>query len=266
MLRGLPASGKTTWAKKQLDLGGYFRISLKDIEENIIGKNSKKRKMLARKYRREMVEDIMSNNKGNIILDDYNLSINFEREIEKLCLEYGYDFILNDSFLEVSVKECVGRDLKRHDSIGQHKIQKLYNELIAPKYQRNLESNFKKKRAVIVSLDKTPRLEPNYFILSIIDSLQETFGGVYLDVIFLVNSHNCNEFTEWADKYLIDYSKVITRDISEEPSITDFKLQEILKIEEEYAILGIIEENEVIATTWEQMGYNVLKTRGVSKG
>ena len=117
MLKGLPASGKTTWAMKQLEQGNFFRISLKDIEQTMTEKNSKKKISNALRIRNDLLENILKNKLGNVILDDYNLSLISQRAIEKMCSKHGYDFELK-SFLDVPINECIKRDLKRENSIG----------------------------------------------------------------------------------------------------------------------------------------------------
>ena len=92
MLKGLPASGKTTWAMKQLEQGNFFRISLKDIEQTMTEKNSKKKISNALRIRNDLLENILKNKLGNVILDDYNLSLISQRAIEKMCSKHGYDF------------------------------------------------------------------------------------------------------------------------------------------------------------------------------
>ena len=94
MLQGLPACGKTTWAMQQLTEGNYIRVSLKEIEEQMTEKNSKKKISNALKIRNDLLENIMKNRTSNIILDDYNLSIISQRAIEKLCQKYNYNFEL----------------------------------------------------------------------------------------------------------------------------------------------------------------------------
>ena len=267
MLKGLPASGKTTWAMKQLEQGNFFRISLKDIEQTMTEKNSKKKISNALRIRNDLLENILKNKLGNVILDDYNLSLISQRAIEKMCSKHGYDFEVK-SFLDVPINECIKRDLKRKNSVGSKRIQKLYNQYLALDFQRNLESDWSKKRCLIINLDTLPRLEPSYFITMLIDAINATYGDFYVDMIILSNEHQKRrqELVNWLEKHLIDINHIIMKDDNDYSSSSDFKKAKMKEIEEKYAVLGIIETDEVMCNFWESLGYNVMKMRGISKG
>ena len=267
MLQGLPACGKTTWAMQQLTEGNYIRVSLKEIEEQMTEKNSKKKISNALKIRNDLLENIMKNRTSNIILDDYNLSIISQRAIEKLCQKYNYNFELK-SFLDIPINECIKRDLKRENSVGPKRIQKLYNKYLAPTFQRNLELSWKKKRCIVFCLDSVPRLEPSYLFTLIIDSIKETYGDYYVDLIILSNEHEKRriELVSWLEKHLINIENIIMKPDDNFSSASDFKISKMAELEKEYGVLGIFETDNTLASLWESKGYNVLRTRGISKG
>ena len=83
LTRGLPASGKSTWAKKQLARGNIVRINKDDLRSMLNnGKWSKINEQIVLKIRDEAT--IAALNKGyNVIIDDTNLhEKHFQRMLE----------------------------------------------------------------------------------------------------------------------------------------------------------------------------------------
>ncbi len=133
ILRGLPASGKTTYAKNYIaSHSNTFRINRDDI-----------RAMLGCKWSRE-VENIVKDieikiaksailNGYDIIIDDTNISesaMNMWKEMASYTSARGqkYDFIIKD-FFNVDVQECIRRDYIREKSVGKDVINKLNDKL-----------------------------------------------------------------------------------------------------------------------------------------
>ena len=116
-LRGLPASGKSTWSKQFcIDNPEFVRINKDDLriqlgnptyssafENDVVG------------IQREMGNIILKHGKS-LIIDDTNFASKHE-EYWKMVADMGdYDFEIK--FFDVPCEECVKRDKERENSVG----------------------------------------------------------------------------------------------------------------------------------------------------
>jgi predicted kinase len=109
-LRGLPASGKTTWAKGMLvalNMGGKtiaVRTNKDEIREQLGGIIESK---VIRKETEFVTEALKAGRE--VIVDNTHFNPQHERRYRLLAAKYGYRFELK-SFMHVSLEECIRRD------------------------------------------------------------------------------------------------------------------------------------------------------------
>ena len=97
MLKGLPASGKSTWAKEKInENSNYIRINKDDIRESITGKWTSKKEKIVISIRNSLIKTGISLGK-NVIIDDTNLNPKHEQSLKTLAQELGVEFEINDS-------------------------------------------------------------------------------------------------------------------------------------------------------------------------
>lgn len=136
ILRGLPASGKSTWA----------RIQAVEDKNTIIVNRDKIREMLKGDYKlfpfgsklEELVTVIETKSikEGllryhNVIIDSTGFRFN----------QKDYDFVLDHcgakvkiiDFTDVPLEECIERDKKREISVGENVIRRMYDKYLKPK-------------------------------------------------------------------------------------------------------------------------------------
>lgn len=149
MLKGLPASGKTTWAKNWV---------AQDPRKRLIVSRNDIRKMLGvpifSDRRERLVSSIESEaiRKGlkagyNICIDAYNLNPKIERKWEKLV----HSLVQSGKKVELQVipfirpiKDCIISDKQRpgDESVGKKLIWSLYEKFLKPKTElQRLTSN-----------------------------------------------------------------------------------------------------------------------------
>lgn len=133
MTLGLPASGKSTWAKQQVaKSGGNIKRVNKDDMRDMIdagkwGRNNEKQILAIRDKIVKHYLDL-----GNVVIvDDTNLAPKHSAALSQIAKEAGATFEIK-SFLDVPLKECIERDLKREKSVGERVIQSMYDEFVAP--------------------------------------------------------------------------------------------------------------------------------------
>ena len=283
MLKGLPASGKSTWAKEKInENSNYIRINKDDIRESITGKWTAKKEKIVISIRNSLIKTGISLGK-NVIIDDTNLNPKHEQSLKTLAQELGVEFEVNDSFLKVPVEECVERDIKRDKSVGYKVIYKMYYDyLYQDPSKKIVNSSNKKRRCVICDIDGTlahnyggrniydlTRVKedtPDPLVCAVLDGLDSTFGIDYLDIIIVSGREdNCRKETEeWLYHNMIPYKALYMRKSGDKRDDAIVK-EEIYKefIEPEYCVLGVIDDRNKVVRMWEKLGVKVMKVGGL---
>ena len=156
--KGLPASGKSTWAKEVIKDSSTIRVNRDEIRTMIHNDiwNGKREKTTV-VIRDAMIVAGLKAGK-NVISDDTNLSESVVRDLTRLAVENGAQVEFKD-FTEVSPQECIKRDLKRSRSVGASVIWRMYRDHLKPKPIVQDESL---PPAIIVDMDGTLALiNPN---------------------------------------------------------------------------------------------------------
>jgi len=134
---GLPASGKTTWAKQKLseNPNGIKRINKDDLRAMLDdSKWSPDAEKFIIKTRDNLILESLRDGK-HVVVDDTNLHPKHEKHIRDLvtsnitadCLVEVVDF------RHVGLDECISRDAKRAASVGAKVIRKMHRDFIAKK-------------------------------------------------------------------------------------------------------------------------------------
>jgi predicted kinase len=134
LTKGLPGSGKTTWAKKQIekDPGVYKRINKDDLREMLHNSlYSSAREKFIIEVRDFLVKKALTDG-FSVIIDDTNFNPVHERTMQRIAKECNAVVEIKD-FTYVPLEECIKRDLKRPNSVGEKVIKEMHNNYIRPK-------------------------------------------------------------------------------------------------------------------------------------
>ncbi len=154
LCKGLPGSGKSTWAKKLIDdnPGKYKRINKDDLRAMLDnGKFSRSNETFVLQVRDQVL--IMALKEGkHVIIDDTNLHPKHEAKIRELVK--GIATVSIQDFTQIPLETCIKRDLNRFASVGEKVIREMYKQFIVPKpepypFQAGLP------QAIICDLDGT---------------------------------------------------------------------------------------------------------------
>ena len=146
LCRGIQGSGKTTWAKKWAE---------EDPEHRVRWNNDDFRRMLGKYWvpKREVIVsstelhfiDAAMYRGYDIVIDNMNLNPKYYEFIKKIIEDFNCmvteskQYILEfKDFFDVSLEECIERDSKRPNSIGEEVIKTTYE-----KYKSILEGGEK---------------------------------------------------------------------------------------------------------------------------
>ncbi len=137
LTKGLPGSGKTTWAKSVINHqpGAYKRVNKDDLramlDDGHWGKRSESFVLQVRNMiiRHALVNDL------HVIVDDTNFNPIHEDDIRRLVRKVNQDdhkshWVEIKDFSDVPVDTCIERDLKRPNSVGERVIRRMYNQYL----------------------------------------------------------------------------------------------------------------------------------------
>lgn len=136
MTKGLPASGKTTWAKEEVlkSKGKTKRINKDDLRAMLdAGEWSDKNEAHILKVRDKLIIHYMSNG-YNVIVDDTNLAEKHEKTLQELAQGFQAMFEVKD-FTEVPLQTCLDRDSARPNSVGAKVIKGMHRQFLKGKYK-----------------------------------------------------------------------------------------------------------------------------------
>jgi predicted kinase len=157
MTKGLPGSGKSTWAKKtvaEAKPGSMMRINKDDLREmlhnNTFKGGNERRTVKARDF---LVAGFLGDG-VSVIVDDTNLNPNHEQRLRALAKAYRAEFKVAD-MTDVPLHTCIKQDLKRARSVGEQVIRDMYTQYLAPKPADPPEYVEGRPNVVLVDLDGT---------------------------------------------------------------------------------------------------------------
>lgn len=214
MFKGLPASGKTTEAKKMLEnfgSGNARRVNKDDLRAMLDnGQWSKGNEAFVLDIRDHVITRTLEHGK-HAIVDDTNLAPKHEERLRQLALLGGACFEVID-FTGVSVEDCIKRDLQRPVSVGERVIRDMYDQFLRPKVEAPAHDPALPD-CIIVDIDGTVAQSngrghydwmrvgedrPREVVIQIARKLWETTP---IDVIFMSGRDSvCRELTQaWLD-------------------------------------------------------------------
>lgn len=132
VLRGISASGKTTYAK-DLEKQGWIRVEKDEIRLDTTlfphgyrhpqdeGKVVQERDKRVRQALRDG-QDVVSS--------DTNLNPVHVRQLQSIARQFQAEFSTDDSFLEMPLAELIERDSKRTNSVGEHVIRDQFHKWV----------------------------------------------------------------------------------------------------------------------------------------
>lgn len=131
MLRGLPSSGKSTWAAEQAKEPTYKRVNKDLLREMADGEkwSGENEKEILR-IRDILIERWLKAG-FSVLVDDTNLDPKHEIRLRALAKSYDAPFEIED--FEVSLDEAIARDLKRQNSVGEKIIRQMHQRYLLPK-------------------------------------------------------------------------------------------------------------------------------------
>jgi len=268
LTKGLVASGKTTWAEEMVRKypNKYKNICKDNIRDMLdFSKWSGKNEKFVLKVRDSLILQALEDG-YDVIISDTNLSPKHE-DCVRLIAEGKAE--VEVKFFDVSVEECVKRDLARPNSVGADVIYRMYNQfLFKPEV---VESDSNLPEAVLVDMDGTlaKNVSRGFFDWQKVgsDLLNEHVALVVrslkaqgLKIIILTGRDGCCEkdTREWLAKHNIEYDEFYIR--PEGNTEKDTAIKERLYRENicgRFVVVGVFDDRPCMRRKWLELGLPV---------
>ena len=272
-LRGLPASGKSTWAKALCCAKGFKRFNMDDLRSMIDGghftKDNEKTIQSAYKI---LLRSAMEEG-HNVIADNTHFNDKWEKFYKELCEEFEYTFTLKE--FNTDVNECVRRDSLRDESeqVGERVIRDMYNRNLrkAPVYK---EYDLNLDECIICDIDGTlahmsgrspfdwkrvKEDEADWQVRMIVNMFKQKMNKK----IFLFSGRDsvCRPETEkWLKDNNIQYDELHMRPEKDNRSDVLVK-QEMYDniIKDKYNVLFVLDDRKQVVDMWRKNGLKCLQ-------
>ena len=268
LTKGLPASGKSTWAKKLIAKypNTYKRINKDDLRAMLDNnKHSNDSENFILQVRDAIILEAIDKGK-HVIIDDTNLAPKHEARIRGL-IKGKAELVIQD-FTDVSLETCIERDLNRTASVGEKVIRGMHKQFLmqVETYTENPELPW----AIIVDIDgtlakmngrspfewnKVKEDTCNQVVKRLVNSYPETV------IIFSGRDGVCKQDTiDWLKTNEIKYAKLFMRDEgnNEKDAIVKRRLFE-QNIRGKYFVEYVLDDRNQVVEMWRNMGLTCLQ-------
>ena len=228
ILRGLPASGKTTYAKELVEKGwvrvekDVIRLDGRLFKDGVYNhKRGDEANVL--KERNRLIREALGAGR-NVVSSDTNLNPKHITGLTAIAREFGASVEQRD-FLDVPLAELIERDAKREKPVGEQVIRGMFHDFVKTmptflKYDPELPF------VVVSDLDgtlttgpkdrspyewlKVGQDEPNLGVMHTLDGI--TLIGYAKLFIFSGRDGICRPQTEdWLERHDVEYDKLVMR-------------------------------------------------------
>ncbi len=274
ILKGLPASGKSTWSKAKVAEfpNRYKRINKDDLRAMLDDNHwSRGNEKFVLRIRDLMITEALQDGK-NVISDDTNLAAKHETRMRQLvqeyCKETGEQVQIVVKFFDVSVEECIKRDLNRNRSVGERVIRSTYRMFLDPNPKHFvLEQNQTLPKAIICDLDGTlailnrnpydgSKCEEDGLNIHVANMVK-TYKKLGHQILLVSGRHDTYQpqTERWLAKHDIPYDSLILRKANDNRKDAIIKAEIFNKnIRNKYFIDFVLDDRNQVVEMWRKLG------------
>lgn len=286
---GLPASGKSTWARAIVDAraGQVVRVNLDDIRAMMgFGHGTsigfrKDLEEVAKRFQDELIVRAVKMGQ-DVVIDNTHLNKNMPNRYKKL-FDGDVKFVVQD-FTDVPVSECIERDSKRENPVGEKVIKDMARQLQKPwrltdEYMNDVKLSAPyvpvpgSEGAIVVDIDGTLA---EHVARSPYDYSRVHTDGVHQHIRHLVTMYwangfevivlsgrpdTCREATEqWLDSKGIEYTELYMRAGDDGRNDADVKQDLFDKyVRNQYRVHLWLDDRDRVVRRIRKLGVNVLQ-------
>ena len=265
MLKGLPASGKSTYAK-ELVAQGYKRVNKDDLRGMIDdSKFNKTNEEYVKNIETELVRDFIRNGL-NVVVDDTNFA--YEEHWENVASSTENSNVeFEVKFFDTPVHECIERDAKRGDkSVGAKVILDMYFRYVQPE-KLDLRV-IGKKGAFIFDIDGTLShmngRSPYDYTKVGTDTVDEHVAYMcnilknsgFKIIIVSGREDSCLEETKkWLNDNFVNFDELYMRFTGDKRDDRIIKKEIYDKcIKDSYVVVGVFDDRDRVVGMWRGLG------------
>lgn len=273
LTKGLPASGKSTWAKKQVAEypALYKRINKDDLRAMIDDSEwSKQNERFILRCRNILVENALQEG-FNVIVDDTNFAPVHEETMKEIAKKYP-DVEVEVKTFDTPLAECIIRDKNRPNPVGEKVIRRMWTQYLKPQLRSYQPARIE---VIICDIDGTiaqmdgrspydeAKVKTDIPVRPIIEILN-TFKKqkVSFEVILLSGRHDsCRADTEaWLQENRVNYDHLFMR--KSDDNRPDYIVKKELfqeNIENKYNVLFVLDDRNQVVDLWRSLGLRCLQ-------
>jgi predicted kinase len=268
LTKGLPASGKTTWAKEYIQKYPETANLCKDDLRLQLGSTNKREKRVIKV--RDLLTAHYFEQGYSVIWSDTNLNPVHIRRGTELAKQYQAEFVIQD-FTDVPLAECIRRDLVRANSVGQQVIEQMYYEYLdKPDPQPAIDPEL--PSCYLVDIDGTLAINNTRHpfdwdrvgedaLNPAVATMVEKLGRDTNIILLSGRSSVCRDLTiDWLKQHNISYKDLFMRPAD------DQRPDDILKSElyyfhvhNQYNVIGVIDDRPKVCRMWRNLGLSVFQ-------
>jgi len=294
MTQGVPASGKTTWARQKLreekNIKRICKDDLRDMLDN--GEFSMKNERYILDMRNEMVESALLRG-CDVILDDTNFSDDHWKDMRDIAKRVGNVKVV-EIYFDVSLKEARKRNDNRteDEQVPEHILEDMFERHVRGGTSVSQREEFFPKvnhphsqtqaedlnESFIVDLDGTLALnnsgrgyneflkvkedDPNVPVVKIAKKLYEDYADL---IIITGRSEECRkECREWLNVFEVPFDKLCMRGKRDSRRDIDVKKELYFEeVHESHFVNFAVDDRMSVVNMWRSLGIPTLQ---VSKG
>lgn len=289
LIKGLPASGKSTHARKMLaeNPNGIKRINKDDLRAMLDNrKHSKDAEKFILKIRDSIILNALEHGK-HLIVDDTNLDPKHEKMIRELVYNFNNSGGLLGGgqkarveiidFTHITPAECIERDNKRtgFEKVGEEVIMRMYNRYInksnneSVKVKPEIKHDPHLNDAIICDIDGTLALNvtrgPYDTSKYHEDALNEPVArmlkgwhdheGCFLIIMSGREDKFMDVTSQWLKKHGFEFDAIFMRPTGDRRSDSIVKRELFEKhVEGKYNVLAVIDDRDRVVKVWRELG------------
>lgn len=268
LTKGLPASGKTTWAKEYIQKYPETANLCKDDLRLQLSSTNKREKRIIKV--RDLLTEHYFEQGYSVIWSDTNLNPVHLRRATELAKQYQAELSVKD-FTDVSLTECICRDLLRSNSVGQQAIEQMYYDYLhqsdpLPVTDPQLPDCY------LVDIDGTLAINHTRSpfawdrvgedaINPVVAATIAKLGRDTNIILLSGRSAVCYDLTvAWLKQFKINYQDLFMRPAN------DQRPDDILKselyyfhIRDRYNVIGVFDDRPKVCRMWRNLGLSVFQ-------
>lgn len=273
MLKGLPASGKSTYAKELEASGEWVRVNKDELRAEYFPDYTRKNEKDVVYIEDAEIEASLRDGM-NVVVDDTNFNPVHKERLEKLADKYDATFEV--MFINTPVEECIKRNRKRFNKVPMSVIIDMYDKFMGPLMGKEIKYDDSLDETIIVDVDGTlahisgdnPRspYDASRAMEDIPDDAVSTVlamcynNGYHVTILSGRSSKDLDVTMRWLQENNISYDDIYTR--QEGDTRPDYEVKQELfnkYIRGKYNVKFIMDDRPSVCRMWRRMGLKVLQ-------